>query len=134
MAASSPCVASPGGGQSTGKWGGPVFPLFRCRVDPGAGAWRRWGPRADNPGVWRQREMDALREWLQKIGLERYAPKFAESDVDLDTLPLLTDGDLEKLGISLGHRKKLLQAIANVRTDDSGALPRPPESYTPKYL
>jgi len=79
--------------------------------------------------------MDALSEWLQKIGLERYARTFADSDVDLDTLPLLTDAELEKLGVSLGHRKKLLQAIGNMRSDDAPARPRSPDSYTtPKYL
>src|SRR5690349_21350015 len=56
--------------------------------------------------------MDALSAWLQKIGLERYAPTFAENDVDLEALRLLNDAELEKLGLSLGHRKKLLQAIA----------------------
>src|SRR6516162_5009764 len=78
--------------------------------------------------------MDVLCEWLRAIGLERYAAKFAESDVDLDILPLLTDAELEKLGVSLGHRKKLLQAIGNMRTDAPVARPRSPESYTPKYL
>jgi len=78
--------------------------------------------------------MDALSEWLQKIGLKRYATMFAESDIDLDTLPLLSDAELEKLGVSLGHRKKLLRAISNMRTDDSIARPRSPDSYTPKYL
>src|SRR5204863_465544 len=52
-----------------------------------------------------------------------------------DTLPLLTDAELEKLGVSLGHRKKLLQAIGNMRSDDAPARPRSPDSYTtPKYL
>jgi class 3 adenylate cyclase/tetratricopeptide (TPR) repeat protein len=78
--------------------------------------------------------MDALSDWLRKIGLERYAAKLTESDVDLDTLPMLTDADLEKLGISLGHRKKLLQAIGNMRADEAVVRPRSPESYTPKYL
>jgi class 3 adenylate cyclase/tetratricopeptide (TPR) repeat protein len=78
--------------------------------------------------------MDALSEWLQKIGLKRYATMFAESDIDLDTLPLLSDAELEKLGVSLGHRKKLLRAISNMRADDSIARPRSPNSYTPKYL
>jgi class 3 adenylate cyclase/tetratricopeptide (TPR) repeat protein len=78
--------------------------------------------------------MDALREWLQKIGLERYAAMFAKSDIDLDTLPLLTDAELDKLGVSLGHRKKLLHAINRTDAGDSIAQSRSPESYTPKYL
>jgi class 3 adenylate cyclase/tetratricopeptide (TPR) repeat protein/ABC-type transport system involved in cytochrome c biogenesis ATPase subunit len=56
--------------------------------------------------------MDALSTWLQHLGLEHYTAIFAESDVDLEALCLLTDVELEKLGVSLGHRKKLLKAIA----------------------
>lgn len=43
--------------------------------------------------------MDALSEWLQRIGLERYASTFLENGVELDSLPLLTEGDLEKRGV-----------------------------------
>jgi class 3 adenylate cyclase/tetratricopeptide (TPR) repeat protein len=80
--------------------------------------------------------MAGLSDWLEKLGLERYATIFAESDVDLDTLPLLTEADLEKLGVSLGHRKKLLHAINNRPAEDSRSTPRSPESYapTPRYL
>ncbi|MFY9692932.1 MAG: adenylate/guanylate cyclase domain-containing protein, partial [Xanthobacteraceae bacterium] len=46
----------------------------------------------------------------------------ADNDVDLDILPDLTEQDFEKLGISLGHRRKLLKAIATLR-DDSGTAP-----------
>lgn len=55
--------------------------------------------------------MDALSTWLQELGLERYTTIFAESDVDLEALRLPTDAELEKLGVSLGHRKKRLKAI-----------------------
>lgn len=54
--------------------------------------------------------MDSMTEWLQSIGLERYATVFAENDIDLDVLPSLTDADLRDLGLSLGHRRKLLTA------------------------
>ena len=50
--------------------------------------------------------------WLREIGLERYEQRFRESDIDTDILTDLTETDLEELGISLGHRKKLLKAIA----------------------
>jgi class 3 adenylate cyclase len=66
--------------------------------------------------------MDALSEWLQKIGLERPAAVFAESDVDLEALPLLNDAELERLGVSLGHRKKLLKAIAELNGAQTPAL------------
>ena len=56
--------------------------------------------------------MDALSTLLQELGLARYTAIFAENDVDLEALRLLSDAELEKLGVSLGHRKKLLKAIA----------------------
>jgi class 3 adenylate cyclase/tetratricopeptide (TPR) repeat protein len=79
-------------------------------------------------------KMDALSEWLRKIGLERYAPLFAESDVDLNALLLLTDADLVSLGLSLGHRRTLLKAIEELRAGDAIARPRSPDAYTPKHL
>lgn len=60
--------------------------------------------------------------WLQKLGLEKYAAEFAANDVDYQTLPYLTDADLKELGVSLGHRRKLLAAIdAIYQADESGA-------------
>jgi hypothetical protein len=49
------------------------------------------------------------------LGLSRYAETFRDSDIDADVLPDLAETDLEKLGVSLGHRKKLLRAIAELR-------------------
>jgi class 3 adenylate cyclase len=51
--------------------------------------------------------------WLHELGLERYLDAFRENDVDDDVLRTLTADDLRELGVaSLGHRKKLLEAIA----------------------
>ena len=58
--------------------------------------------------------MDSIRAWLQQLALEQYSQVFAENDVDLDTLPLLGEADLEKLGVSLGHRKRMLRGIADL--------------------
>jgi RNA-directed DNA polymerase len=55
-----------------------------------------------------------MQEWLAKIGLERYAAVFIDNDIDVDVLCYLTDADLEKIGVSLGHRRKLLAAIAEL--------------------
>src|SRR5271166_1003974 len=49
--------------------------------------------------------------WLRNLGLERYEPTFIENAIDGDVLPELTEGDLEKLGIPLGDRKRLIKAI-----------------------
>jgi class 3 adenylate cyclase/predicted ATPase len=56
--------------------------------------------------------MAQIDELLDTIGLGRYAALFADNDIDFQVLPELSEPDLEKLGISLGHRKKLLKAIA----------------------
>ena len=50
--------------------------------------------------------------WLQSLGLEQYEALFRENDIDAEVLSDLTDADLEKLGVTLGHRKRLLRAIA----------------------
>jgi class 3 adenylate cyclase/predicted ATPase len=55
-----------------------------------------------------------ISEWLMEIGLGKYAETFLANDIDLEILPDLDDADLERLGVSLGHRKKLLRAIANL--------------------
>jgi class 3 adenylate cyclase/predicted ATPase len=58
--------------------------------------------------------MRQIAEWLAKIGLERYTPAFIDNDIDVEVLRYLTDADLEKIGVSLGHRRKLLAAIAEL--------------------
>ena len=65
-----------------------------------------------------------ITEWLAKIGLERYARTFAENDIEVSVLRHLTDADLEKIGISLGHRRKILAAIAEL-VGDVQAPPQP---------
>src|SRR5262249_20147663 len=54
----------------------------------------------------------SVREWLRGLGLGQYGQKFRDNKIDADVLADLTDGDLEKLGIPLGDRKRLLRAIA----------------------
>src|SRR5689334_21439190 len=54
--------------------------------------------------------------WLRGLGLERYEEAFRDNDVDAEVLPELTADDLVGLGItSVGHRRKLLAAIAALR-------------------
>jgi len=59
--------------------------------------------------------MPDIELWLKNIGLEKYAEVFARHDVDLDVAPNLSERDLEKLGLSLGHRRKFLAAAAKLR-------------------
>jgi class 3 adenylate cyclase/predicted ATPase len=59
--------------------------------------------------------MQQIADWLQNIGLGQYAQRFAENDITFAILPHLTDQDLKELGItSLGHRRQLLLAIAEI--------------------
>src|SRR5271166_214822 len=56
--------------------------------------------------------MQQIADWLEKLGLSEYARRFAENDIDVSVLPHLTDQDLKELDVSLGHRRKILAAIA----------------------
>jgi len=56
--------------------------------------------------------MSDLRGWLRAQNLEQLAETFEASDIDVDILSELTDGDLEKLGVSIGNRRRLLKAIS----------------------
>jgi class 3 adenylate cyclase len=64
--------------------------------------------------------------WLRGLGLESYAPSFQANDIDAEVLRRLTAEDLIALGISsIGHRRKLLDAIAELGRPDSGAQREP---------
>src|SRR5215470_12640641 len=58
--------------------------------------------------------MQQIASWLQSLGLSEYVQLFAEHRIDASVLRDLTDQDLEKIGIPLGHRKKMLRAIAEL--------------------
>ena len=55
---------------------------------------------------------DRIAAWLDEIGLGQYATVFTENAIDLEVLPDVTETDLDKLGVALGHRKRILRAIA----------------------
>ena len=50
--------------------------------------------------------------WLRGLSLERYAEAFRDNAIELEVLPELTEADLEKIDVLLGHRKIMLKAIA----------------------
>ena len=58
--------------------------------------------------------MQQIAEWLEKLGMSEYAQRFAENDIDIAVLRHLTDQDLKEIGVSLGHRRKMLAAIARL--------------------
>jgi hypothetical protein len=59
--------------------------------------------------------MQAVVQWLEALGLGQYGDAFIGADIDLVVLPDLTEADLAQLGVTLGHRKRLLRAIAALR-------------------
>jgi predicted ATPase/class 3 adenylate cyclase len=62
--------------------------------------------------------VNSIRDWLESNGLGTYAELFAENEIDLDLLPQLTESDLEKLGLSVGARRRLVLAIESLGTSD----------------
>ena len=62
--------------------------------------------------------------WLRTLGLGQYESAFIENAIDTDVLPELTEGDLEKLGIPLGDRKRLIKAIKATAGASTSALIR----------
>src|SRR5215468_3184541 len=72
--------------------------------------------------------------WLRSLGLGKYEAAFRENEIDETVLPSLTHETLKELGVaSVGHRLKLLDAIAALRTEASAPTPlsdAPPEAYT----
>jgi class 3 adenylate cyclase len=70
-------------------------------------------------------------EWLRSLGLSRYEEAFREAEIGPDVLPDLTDSDLEKLGVPLGDRKRLLKAIASFGPAHMVAEPRGPSPTPP---
>ena len=83
------------------SWTGPTG-LGNARL---RGRWTPGGP------------MDVA-DWLRRLGLGQYEAAFHENSVTVDVLPSLTLEDLRDLGITaVGHRRRLLDAIAALRAD-----------------
>src|SRR5262245_33971533 len=58
--------------------------------------------------------MRGIAEWLASIGLSEYTQRFADNAIDLSVIRDLTEQDLKDLGVLLGHRRKILRAIAEL--------------------
>src|SRR6476659_6280614 len=67
--------------------------------------------------------------WLRGLGLEQYESAFRDSEIVSDILPELTETDLEKIGLPLGPRKRILKAIQNLddadKTSEAASPARP---------
>ena len=75
--------------------------------------------------------MQQVADWLQKLGLGQYAQRFAENDISFSVLTDLTDQDLKEIGVSLGHRRQLLRAIAELKGGEIVALKSVNENIAP---
>ena len=69
--------------------------------------------------------MQQIGDWLKKLGMSEYAERFAENRIDLSVLPDLTDQHLEKLGVALGDRLKILRAIRELSATAVATQPGP---------
>jgi hypothetical protein len=72
-----------------------------------------------------------IADWLRALGLGQYEGAFRENGIDVDVLSELNDQHLKDLGVSLGHRLKMLRAI---RERAEAAVPAPPPADKPAVL
>lgn len=122
---SRPIAGAKGGSSSAARVSIKPRPSFRVKDDLIRLAWRALIGEPDARGG----RMQTVRQWLEQLGLPQYAQAFAENDVDPDALRLLGESDLEKLGVSLGNRKKLLKAIAELNGNGASAAVQDPVRF-----
>src|SRR6516165_10208699 len=97
---------------------------------PTAHPWTgRFNRRMIRSGPW-SAAMD-VGGWLRNLGLGQYEALFRANEIDADILPELTEADFEKLGVPLGHRKRLLRAISGLATAETSAAPFASTGATP---
>jgi class 3 adenylate cyclase len=75
--------------------------------------------------------MQQIADWLERLGMSEYAQRFTENGIDLSVLPDLTDQDLKDIGVLLGHRRKLLRAIAELDNGPAAVAPDPARTPAP---
>src|SRR5215470_6803417 len=82
--------------------------------------------------------MPGIADWLETLGMAEYAERFAENGIDISVLRHLTDQDLKDIGVLLGHRRKILAAIAElvgtVRTAPAATEPKPQDAAERRQL
>ena len=67
-----------------------------------------------------------LAEWLRALGLEQYEDAFRDNEIDWKVLPSLTADDLKEIGVvPVGHRRRLLDAIAALGAAEATSAPAP---------
>jgi class 3 adenylate cyclase/predicted ATPase len=73
-----------------------------------------------------------IAQWLDSLGLSQYAQAFADNGIDVEALPHLRDDDFERLGVLLGHMRRLQSTIENLSTDELHTPSVSPPSQEPE--
>jgi class 3 adenylate cyclase/tetratricopeptide (TPR) repeat protein/(2Fe-2S) ferredoxin len=73
-----------------------------------------------------------IAQWLENLGLGQYAQAFADNGIDIEALPHLRDEDFERLGVLLGHMRRLQAAIETLSADEPPTRPTPRPSKEPE--
>ena len=71
---------------------------------------------------------DDIRNWLEDRGLGKYSDSFVQNEIVVSDLPFLSEADLEKLGLPMGPRKRLLNAITTLSEARGPAAVAPSET------
>jgi hypothetical protein len=108
------------------------------KFDPGSAfrtsAMDRARGLSDHPRLAGRETVMDVSEWLRGLDLGQYEALFRQNDIDADVLSELTESDFAQLGISLGHRKRLLRAIAALATppviSTAPGATKPPQAST----
>ena len=80
--------------------------------------------------------MSEIENWLSELELEKYVSAFVEAEIAFDDLPHLTDEDLKEVGLPVGPRRRVSEAIKRlgaayaspVDTPEDAAHPAPEKS------
>ncbi len=73
-----------------------------------------------------------IAQWLDSLGLGQYAQGFADNGIDMEALPHLRDEDFERLGVLLGHMRRLQAAIESLSAHEPPTRPVPSLSQAPE--
>ena len=79
--------------------------------------------------------MQQIADWLEKLGMSEYAQRFAENSIDFSVLRRPDRSGPQGIGVALGHRRKMLAAIAELarcRPRTARSLPLHRQPQTPK--
>lgn len=69
--------------------------------------------------------LSTIADWLATLALERYEPAFIDAEIEFDDLPHLTDEDLKEVGLPVGPRRRLREAIKQLGNAPDLPAPEP---------